>query len=173
MNALQVSVIVATIILTLIIPAASENTAQNLNRSAAKSIRITADKLIAKIDAGEIVFIGNVKARQAGAVVTSEHLKIIYDPDAVGRKNSTTKTTAIRKMLASGRVEIVYEGITAEADSAEYSIKSEVLVLSGQPARLTRGGQIITGSKITLQRSDGTLKVESNGEQRVKATFQP
>ncbi len=173
MNALPILAIVAAVILIPTIPAASQNTDQGVQHSAAKSIQITADKLIAKIEAAEIDFIGNVKALQAGAMVTSERLKIVYEQDAVGHKDSTTKTTAIRKMLASGRVKIVYEDMTAEADSAEYTIKSKVLVLFGQPSRLTRGGQTITGSKITLQRSDGTLKVESKGEQRVRAIFYP
>ena len=41
-------------------------------------IRIMADKLIAEVDAGEIEFIGNVKATQAETVITADRLKIFY-----------------------------------------------------------------------------------------------
>jgi lipopolysaccharide transport protein LptA len=172
-NAFQAPIILAALIWTIQTAAANEHTAQGVKKLETKSIRITADKLIAKMDAAEIDFIGNVKALQAGAVITSDRLKIIYDPDAVRHKDGSPMTETIRKIIASGRVKIVTENITAEADTAEYIIESAILVLTGEPSRLTRDGHLITGSKFTLQRSDGTLIVEGSGEDRVKAIFQP
>jgi len=46
-------------------------------------IRITADKLVATVDAAEIEFIGNVKTIREDALITADRLKIIYDPDAI------------------------------------------------------------------------------------------
>lgn len=172
-NTLQIPIIVAAVIWTLQIAAATERTDQTVKNSETKKIRITADKLIVRVDAAEIDFIGNVKAMQAGAVITADRLKIIYNPDSVYNKAGASKTETIRKIMASGRVKIETENILAEADTAEYTIKSAVLVLTGEPSRVTRDGHLITGPKFTLQQSNGTITVESRGEQRVKAIFQP
>ena len=136
-------------------------------------IRITAEKLIAEVDAAEIEFVGNVKATQTDAVITSDRLKIIYDPDAVKDKTGDNKKVAIQKIIANGHVKIVTDNIIAETDRAEYTVKSKVLVLLGEQSRVTQGGHSITGTKFTLHRSEGELIVESNGENRVKAILQP
>lgn len=171
--AFQIPIIVAVVIWTLQIAAATERTDQNVKTSETEKIRITADKLIVRVDAAEIDFIGNVKAMQAGAVITADRLKIIYNPDTVYNKDGASKTETIRKIMASGRVKIETENILAEADTAEYTMKSAVLVLTGEPSRVTRDGHLITGPKFTLQQSNGTITVESRGDQRVKAIFQP
>ena len=172
-NALLLPIIAAAFIWTLQIAAATERADQAVKNSEAKKIRITADKLIVRVDAAEIDFIGNVKAMQAGAVITADRLKIIYNPDTVSNKDGALKTETIRKIMASGRVKIETEDILAEAEIAEYTIKSAVLVLTGDPSRVTRDGHLITGPKFTLQQSKGTITVESRGERRVKAIFQP
>jgi lipopolysaccharide export system protein LptA len=136
-----------------------------------KKIRITADKLIAALDAGEIEFIGNVKATQTNTVITADRLKIIYTPAADKSQNRTPKLESIEKIIAQGRVKIIHEDIIAETDMAEYTMKSAVLVLTGEQSNVTQGGHSISGTKFTLYRSDGKLTVESNGEKRVKAVF--
>ena len=136
-------------------------------------IRITAEKLIAEVDAAEIEFVGNVKATQADAVLTSDRLKIVYDPDSIKNRNRDNKTESIKKIIATGHVKIVIDNIIAETDRAEYTINSEVLVLLGEQSSVTQGGHSITGTKFTLHRSEGKLIVESSGENRVKALLQP
>ena len=152
--------------------AAPETIDTNDKNNEHNRIRITADKLVAEVDAGEIEFIGNVKATQADAVLTSDRLKIIYDP-AIKNKNRGNKTESIEKIIANGHVKIVTDNIIAETDRAEYTIKSEVLVLLGEQSSITRGGHSITGTKFTLHRSAGKLTVESGGGNRVKAILQP
>ena len=152
---------------------ASEPSDHRVQSSNTKTIRITADKLIAEIDAAEVEFLGNVKAQLSGTVITANRLKIIYDSSVVGKKGKSPRTEAIRKIIASGRVKIVYDNIVAEGDSAEYTIKSDIFMLAGKPSRVSRDGDLITGSKFTLQRSDGTLTVEGSGEERVRAIFNP
>jgi lipopolysaccharide transport protein LptA len=166
-------IIVAGIGLTFQITAASEPSSLRANISSTKTIRITADKMIAEIDAAEVEFFGNVKAQQSGTVITANRLKIVYDPSALRQKGDAPGTAAIRKIVAGGRVKIVHENIVAEGDIAEYTIQSNTLIISGKPSRLNRDGHLITGSKFTLQRSDGTLTVEGSGEDRVRAIFQP
>jgi lipopolysaccharide transport protein LptA len=136
-------------------------------------IQITADKLVAELDASEIEFVGNVKATRADAIITSDRLKIIYDPDMIKNKNGASKKESIEKIIANGNVKIVTDNIVAETDKAEYSIKSEVLVLQGEQSSVTRGGYSITGTKFTLRRTEGKITVESSEEHRVKAILQP
>ena len=152
--------------------AASETIDVN-NPNINNRIRITSDKLNAEVDAGEIEFIGNVKATQAGAVITSDRLKIIYDPDAIKNKTRDIENVTIEKIIANGHVKIVTENLIAETDRAEYTIKSKVLVLLGEQSKVSQGGHSITGTKFTLHRSEGKLTVESSGENRVKAILQP
>jgi lipopolysaccharide export system protein LptA len=136
-----------------------------------KKIRITADKLIAAVDAGEIEFIGNVQATQAKTTITADRLKIIYTPDSNKSQSRAPRPESIEKIIAQGHVKIFHEDIIAETDMAEYTVKSAVLTLSGERSNVTQKGQSISGTKFTLYRSDGKITVESNEKNRVKAVF--
>ena len=138
-----------------------------------KKIRITANKLIALIDAGEIEYIGNVRATQANTVVTADRLKIIYTPSGTAGQTQAPRPESIEKIIAQGHVKIVHENIFAETDIAEYSMKSAILVLTGERSNVTQGGRSISGTKFTLYRLAGEITVESNGKNRVKAVFEP
>ena len=136
-------------------------------------IRITSDTLNAEVNAGEIEFVGNVKATQADAVITSDHLRIIYDPDTIKNENRDIKNVTIKKIIANGHVKIVTDNVIADTDRAEYTVKSKVLVLLGEKSKVSQGDHSITGTKFTLYRSEGKLIVESSGETRIKAILQP
>jgi len=138
-----------------------------------KRIRITSDKLNAEVNVGEIEFVGNVKATQADAVITSDRLKIIYVPDSIKNKTRDINSVSIEKIIAKGHVKIVTADIIAETDRAEYTIKSGVLVLLGEQSRVNQGGHSISGIKFTLHRSQGKLIVEGSGQKRIKAILQP
>ena len=153
--------------------AASEAIDTNETNNESNRIRITSDKLNADIDAGEIEFVGNVKATQADTVITSDRLKIIYDPDTIKYKTPGNKIESIKNIIAKGHVKIVTEDIVAETDRAEYIIKSRIFILLGEQSRIRQGGHSITGTKITLYRTEGKLSVESKGENRIKAIVQP
>ena len=136
-------------------------------------IRITSDTLNAEVNAGEIEYVGNVKVTQADAVITSDHLRIIYDPDTIKNENRDIKNVTIKKIIANGHVKIVTDNIIADTDRAEYTVKSKVLVLLGEQSKVSQGGHSVTGTKFTLYRSEGKLIVESSGETRIKAILQP
>jgi lipopolysaccharide transport protein LptA len=140
---------------------------------AKNQIRITSDKLVAKMDAAEIEFIGNVKTSLADGVITSDRLKIIYDPDAIKKSTRGNTQKSIRKIIAMGHVKIVTDDIIAETDRAEYSIKSNIVILRGKQSRVSQGGYSITGTKFTLYRTEGKLSVEIKGENRIRAIVQP
>ena len=153
--------------------AASETIDPNVKNNENGKIRIIADKLFAEVNAGVIEFVGNVKATHAETVISADRLKIIYNPDAIKSQTNALKSVSIEKIIASGHVKINYNNIIAETDEAEYTMKSEVLVLKGEHSKVTREGHSITGTKFTLQRSDGKITVESSRKNRVKAVFHP
>lgn len=136
-------------------------------------IRIASDKLVATVDDAEIEFIGNVKTIREDAVITSDRLKIIYDPDALKNRTRGNKKESIKKIIATGHVKIVTDDFIAETDRAEYTIESKIFVLLGEQSRVIQGGNSITGTKFTLSRSEGKLSVESEGENRIRAIVQP
>jgi len=152
---------------------ATATTSETTASKADNQIRILADKLFAEVDGGVIEFSGNVKATHAETVITADRLRINYEPNAMKSQTNALKTESIEKITASGHVKIIYEDIIAETDKAEYTIKSEVFVLTGKQSKITQGGHSITGTKFTLRRSDGKLTAESSEENRVKAVIQP
>ena len=153
--------------------AASETSSPNVKNNENEKIRIIADTLFAEIDAGVIEFVGNVKATQDETVVTADRLKIIYTRGAIKGQTNVLKSVSIEKIIASGHVKITYNNIIAETDEAEYTIKSEVLILKGEQSKVTQGGHSITATKFTLHRADGKITVESSAKNRVKAVFHP
>ena len=153
--------------------AASESIDPNVKNNENEKIRIIADKLLAEVDAGVIEFVGNVKATHAETVISADRLKIIYNPETIKGQTTALKSVSIEKIIANGHVRINYNNIIAETDEAEYTMKSEVLVLKGEHSKVTQEGHSITGTKFTLQVSDGKITVESSQKNRVKAVFQP
>jgi len=151
--------------------AASATIGTSVKKDENKKIRITANKLIAALDAGEIEFIGNVKATQASTVITSDRLKIFYKADATKSQTQIPQPETIEKIIAQGHVKIIHEDIIAETDMAEYDMQSEILVLTGERSNVTQGGHSISGTKFTLYRLAGKITIESNGKERVKAVF--
>jgi len=170
---LGILIIVAVFVWAHATAAASETTAPNAEKNENNQIRILADTLLAEVDGGVIEFVGNVRATHAETVITADRLKIFYDPGVNKSQTSVLKTESIEKITASGHVKIIYEDIIAETDKAEYTMKSEVLVLTGKQSKITQQGHSITGTKFTLRRSDGKLTAESSAENRVKAVIQP
>ena len=152
---------------------ASEPGETNDKNNANSPVRITADKLTAQVNAGEIEYIGNVKATQADAVITSDRLKIVYNPDSVKNMAGDSKNVSIEKIIANGNVKIEIDNIIAETDRAEYTIKSKVLVLLGRQSKVSQGGHSITGTKFTLHRREGKLTVEGRGDDRIRAILKP
>lgn len=148
--------------------AAAESSKKNFGDH--KNIRIQADKLVAEVGSREIEFIGNVKLTRTDTVITANRLKIIYDPEGM---NNKTRGFDIEKIIANGQVRIVYDNIIAEADKAEYTLKSAVLILAGKQSKVTQGNHSITGTKFTLYRSEGKITVESSKDHRVRAVFHP
>jgi lipopolysaccharide export system protein LptA len=138
-----------------------------------EQIQITADKLITNSAEKFAEFMGDVRTSQGNLVITSERLRIYYRDDPGRNKDQTGGRESIKQVVASGNVQISSEKYKAKTDQVEYDPGTQVLVLSGENSTVTSGKNILTGSKITVFRKTGQIKVESSPHKRIKAVFYP
>ncbi|MEJ2727990.1 MAG: LptA/OstA family protein [Deltaproteobacteria bacterium] len=140
---------------------------------AAEQIQIIADKLITNSAEKFAEFTGDVRTSQGDLVITSERLRIYYRDDAGRSKDQTAGQESIKRIVASGNVQISSEKYKAETDQVEYDPDTQVLVLSGENSTVTSGKNTLTGSKITVFRKTGQTKVEGSPHKQIKAVFYP
>ena len=138
-----------------------------------EQIQIVADKLITNSAEKFAEFMGDVRTSQGNLVITSERLRIYYRDEPGLNKDQTAGQESIQRVVASGNVQISSEKYKAETDQAEYDPDTQVLVLTGENSTVTSGENILTGSKITVFRKNGQIKVESSPHKRIKAVFYP
>ena len=135
--------------------------------SAGKPIKISADRLDSNPVEKYAEFIGNVKATQADYEITSNSLRIYYDGDLINRKKGSSGADMLKKIVASGNVEVNSDQFTAKTERLEYDFKAQKLELSGRNSTITIGKNSIAGSKITYYRAEERFKVEGGSDKRV------
>lgn len=143
----------------------ADNTAENV------PIQITADKLISNNEEKYAEFIGNVRAKQADYVITSNSLRIYFRGELLDTDEKGGGGQKLKKIIASGNVKIKTEQYDAITDRAEWDTTAKTIILAGENSKIVSGKNSITGSKITLNQKDGRIKVESSKNQRIKAVF--
>jgi len=137
-----------------------------------EKIHVTADSLSSDSDAKFAEFIGNVKATQGDFVIKSDRLKIYYKESAEN-KASPGMTESIEKIVATGNVEIKSEEGVGLTQQAEYDAKTMIVVLTGENSKVFDQKNSVTGSKITIYRNDGRVKVEGDKNKKVNAVLYP
>lgn len=149
--------------------------AQEMNPSKDKVkeiIHVTADSLSSDSDAKFAEFIGNVKATQGDFIIKSDRLKIYYKESAESKAAPGT-TESIEKIVATGNVEIKSEEGVGLAQQAEYDTKTMIVVLTGENSKVFDQKNSVTGSRITIYRNDGRVKVEGDKNKKVNAVLYP
>lgn len=141
--------------------------------SAGEPIKVSADKLVSNAEKKYAEFIGNVKATQGNAVITSDTIRIYYEGDLLNpdKNKKSSQKNMIKKIVASGNVDVVSDQYTAKTDKMEYDLGTQVLVLTGENSTITSGKNSIVGSKITYYQADGRFRVEGSPDKRVNAVF--
>jgi lipopolysaccharide export system protein LptA len=134
-------------------------------------IEIVSDRMIANTTEKWADFLGSVVATQGKFSMTADALRIYYEGDLMNAPKGESTQDRIQKLEATGRVHIVTDQYTANADRAEYLPAADMLTLSGKTARVVSGKNTLTGSKIVLNRSEGKALVEGGTAERVKAVF--
>ena len=173
---LSVVLIVPTALLLSSIAVAGEPLSDNSDSTANASedeIQIVADQLITNDAEKFAEFSGDVRASQGSFVITSDRLRIYYQSAAEGAENQGADHQSIKRIIASGNVRATTDRFTAKSDRAEYDMQTQVVIFTGENSSLKSDKNILSGSKITLDRKTGQMKVESPSQQRVKAIFYP
>lgn len=132
-------------------------------------VHIKADKMLASPKKKFIVFQGNVKVTQDNIQLSADTLNVymISQGDTV----AMTKES-VQKIDASGHVRIHWNDYRIEAETALYLPPKNVLVLSGNLARLYQGTNIISGSLIVLNLETDQVEISSKKGEQVEAIYE-
>jgi lipopolysaccharide export system protein LptA len=137
-----------------------------------EKIHVTADSLSSDNDSKSAEFIGNVQATQGDFVIKSDRLKIYYK-ESPESKAAPGTADSIEKIVATGNVEIKSKEGTGLTEQAEYDTKTMVVVLTGENSKVFDQKNSVTGSRITIFRNDGRVKVEGDKNRKVNAVLYP
>jgi lipopolysaccharide export system protein LptA len=136
----------------------------------ADRIHITSDRLISDNKDKTAEFIGNVKATQGDTVIVSDRLKVYYGENSKD-KDTKEDTATLKRIVATGSVNIQMEDKVAVSEQAVYNAKTRVLVLTGQNSKITSEDNSVSGEKITLYRTEDRMVVEGSPKERVEAVL--
>jgi lipopolysaccharide export system protein LptA len=120
-------------------------------------VEVTADTLDVNQADGTAQFIGNVLVGQGEMRLSAAKVLVIYNQEAGG----------IQRLVATGDVVLVNGPDAAEADRAEYTIDSGVIVMTGN-VLLTQGKNALTSERMTVNLTTGTANMAG----RVKTILQ-
>ena len=123
-------------------------------------INIVSDKLNVEMDERKSTFTGNVYAHNKNLKVWSDKMII----------NLEIKKDKIKEILASGNVKIVrlIEGSEIYGDIANYSLKDEIIVITGNVIVKENGNQISGNELIVDLKNSSSIMVGSDSN-RVEA----
>lgn len=121
-------------------------------------VEVTADTLGVNQADGSAEFQGNVRVSQGEMHLSAGRVKVIYNQE----------TRNIQRLEATEDVVLVSGPDAAEADRADYSVDTGVIVMTGS-VLLTQGPSAVTSDRMTVNLTTGTAQM--NG--RVKTILNP
>ena len=123
-------------------------------------INIVSDKLNVEMDERKSTFTGNVYAHNKNLKVWSDTMII----------NLEIKKDEIKEILASGNVKIVrlIEGSEIYGDIANYSLKDEIIVITGNVIVKENGNQI-SGNELMVDLKNSSSIMVGSDSNRVEA----
>ncbi len=121
-------------------------------------VEVTSDSLDVNQADGSAEFTGNVLIIQGEMRLSAQRVLVNY----------TETNDGIESMQATGDVLLVSGPDAAEAQRADYTIASGVIVMTGN-VLLTQGANVLTSDKMTVRLSDGTAQMSG----RVKTVINP
>lgn len=121
-------------------------------------VEVTADALDVDQEDGTAVFTGNVVVGQGEMRLSATEVLVVYKPDRSG----------IDRLIATGNVVLVNGPDAAEADKADYTIDSGIIVMTGD-VLLTQGPNALSGERMNVDLAAGTARMTG----RVRTIFIP
>lgn len=111
-------------------------------------VEVTADNLDVNQEDGSAEFTGNVVIGQGEMKLSAARVLVIYNQQASG----------IQRLEATGNVLLVNGPDAAEADRADYTIESGLIVMRGN-VLLTQGPNALTSDTMTVHLTNGTAQM--------------
>jgi lipopolysaccharide export system protein LptA len=121
-------------------------------------VEVTADNLDVNQEDGSAEFTGNVFISQGEMRLSAKRVLVIYEQEKSG----------IQRMEATGDVVLVSGPDAAQADRADYTIETGVIVMTGD-VLLTQGQNTVTSNEMVVNLVTGTAQMAG----RVKTILKP
>lgn len=128
-----------------------------LKADPSQPVEVTADKLDVDQSNGQALFTGNVLVGQGEMRLAAPRLLVIYKEDG-----------GIERLEATGGVTLTSGEDAAEAERADYTIDSGVVIMRGN-VLLTQGTNVLTANEMTVNLTSGTAQMGG----RVKTVLNP
>jgi lipopolysaccharide export system protein LptA len=137
-------------------------------------IHIEADRMVSLKDDNAVLFSGNVDAKQGQLVIRAAEMTVYYLSSEEKASRPQSEERSLKKLFASGNVEIQNEGMTGTGDKMEYYEAERKMILIGN-SKVWQDNNLVTGHTVVVFLDQGKSiaeRGEKKGE-RVKAFFYP
>lgn len=137
-------------------------------------VHVEADRMESLQNENAVLFTGRVVAKQDNLIIHSDSMTVYYLSEEEKAKLPAGDTRKMKKLYATGHVELQNEGWIATSDNMEYFEQERKVILTGH-AKAWQDNNIVTGESITLYLDQGKSIVDRSQKpgERVKAFFYP
>jgi len=137
-------------------------------------IHIEADRMVSMKADNAVLFTGNVDAKQGQMVIRAAEMTVYYLSNEEKAKLPQSEERSLKKLFASGNVEIQNEGMTGTGDKMEYYEAERKMILIGN-SKVWQDNNLVTGHTVVVFLDQGKSIVERGEKkgERVKAFFYP
>jgi lipopolysaccharide export system protein LptA len=137
-------------------------------------IHIEADRMVSMKTDNAVLFTGNVDARQGQMTIRAAEMTVYYLSNEEKAKMPQSEERSLKKLFASGNVEIQNEGMTGTGDKMEYYEAERKMILIGN-SKVWQDNNLVTGHTVVVYLDQGKSIVERGEKkgERVKAFFYP
>jgi lipopolysaccharide export system protein LptA len=164
------AVIFAAVLLAPVAQAqTTESRMSGLALSGDEPIQIESDLLKINEETSKATFTGNVRVLQGDTVLQAGEMIVHY---AKNGGSVASGGADIREIDLFRKVLIRSGTQTATADTGNFNMANEILVLSGEKVVLTDGENVFIGCKLTVEMKNGQAKLDSCGR-RVMIQLDP
>lgn len=137
-------------------------------------IHIEADRMVSLKEENAVLFTGRVDARQERMTIRSAEMRVYYYSGEEKSRLGENEERSLKKLIATGNVEVQNEGMTGTGDRMEYYEAERKMILIGN-SKVWQDNNLITGHTVVVFLDQGKSIVERGEKkgERVKAFFYP
>jgi lipopolysaccharide export system protein LptA len=134
-------------------------------------VRIQAEQLVAEMEADRAEFSGAVRVAGEGYTITADRLIVQFHPGSIGQNRLTGALSArqISRITALGRVQILTDALSAEAELAVYEPASGQIRLGPPPSP----DAAQAGGRSEASRRSGVQAPRRPSAAQVRVTLRP